>query len=84
VKIDQKAADAPGATLKDKVIPHDGALKEAAQTSRCHSRAAPRKQQRLIDEADRIHDRSTSLDRRYQDMTTRGWQMPQDAPNPKS
>lgn len=70
VQIDQQKVDALAQLWKDKVTPHDQALREAAQAQYDVIRQLRREQQRLIDEADRIQRLIDDLERKYQDMTT--------------
>lgn len=70
IQIDQQKVDALAQLWKDKVTPHDQALREAAQAQYDVIRQLRREQQRLIDEADRIQRLIDELERKYQDMTT--------------
>jgi hypothetical protein len=70
VTIDQEKVDRLVQLWKQKVAPHDQALKEAAQAQYDTISALRREQQRLIDEADRIQRTIDELEKKYQDMTT--------------
>jgi chromosome segregation ATPase len=70
VTIDQEKVDRLVQLWKQKVAPHDQALKEAAQAQYDTISALRREQQRLIDEADRVQRTIDELEKKYQDMTT--------------
>ena len=70
ITIDQEKVDRLVQLWKEKVSPHDQALREAAQAQYDTIGALRREQQRLIDEADRIQRTIDELEKKYQDMTT--------------
>jgi hypothetical protein len=70
VAVDQQKLDRLQALWDEKVVPHDKALREAAQAQYEVIRELRREQQRLIDEADRIQRLIDELEQKYQDMTT--------------
>jgi len=70
VHVDQAEVDRLQKYWQDKVSPHAGALREAAEAHYKVLADLRREQQRLIDEADRIQRTIDSLEKQYQDMTT--------------
>lgn len=70
VTADQARIDRLTRLWRDKVAPHDAALREASQAQYQVVRELRREQQRLIDEADRIQRLIDELEQKYQDMTT--------------
>lgn len=70
VTADQARIDRLTQVWRDKVAPHDAALREASQAQYEVLRELRREQQRLIDEADRIQRLIDELEQKYQDMTT--------------
>jgi hypothetical protein len=70
VMLDQRKIDELKKLWNQKVSPHDGALREAAQAQYEVISQLRREQQRLIDEADRIQRTIDELEKKYQDMTT--------------
>jgi hypothetical protein len=70
VTADQAKIDRLTQLWRDKVAPHNAALREASQAQYEVLRELRREQQRLIDEADRIQRLIDELEQKYQDMTT--------------